>query len=68
MEWKEIDKYLNSHYKNYLVVNQETQDLIEDVLDEYSNIDKDKEINAEISGLLNPVFTSYSLIEKYPKN
>ena len=39
MEWKEIDKYLNSHYKNYLVVNQETQDLIEDVLDEYSNID-----------------------------
>lgn len=48
MEWKEIDKYLNSHYKNYLVVNQETQDLIEDVLDEYSNIDMALYLNKTI--------------------
>jgi hypothetical protein len=49
MKWKEIDKYLNKHYKNYLVVNQETQDLIEDVLDEYSNIDMSVYLNKTIS-------------------
>ena len=49
MKWEEIDKYLNKHYKNYLVVNQETQDLIEDVLDEYSNIDMSVYLNKTIS-------------------
>ena len=48
MEWEQIDKYLNSHYKNYLIANQETQDLIEDVLDEYSNIDMALYLNKTI--------------------